>query len=120
MAVVLIADDEPYIRDVIRRALPSSDYTILEASEGNETLDLIQNNRVDVLILDLVMPQKGGIETFMELRALNKDLKIIVITGKIRTEDDAIQGLTDQFKVDAVVSKPFDIQELVQKVKELA
>ena len=120
MAVILIADDETYIRDLIRRALPSSDYTIMEASEGNEVLDILREYHVDILILDLVMPEKGGIETFMEIRDTNKDMKIIVITGKIRTEDDAVQGLTDHFKIDAVISKPFDIDEIVDTVKELS
>ncbi|MFP4179817.1 MAG: response regulator [Spirochaetaceae bacterium] len=120
MPVLLIADDETYIRDVIRRALPSSDYTILEASEGNEAIQILKDNHVDILILDLVMPQKGGIETFIEIRDTNKELKIIVITGKIRMEDDAIQGLTDHFKVDAVLSKPFDMEELVHLVKSFS
>lgn len=120
MPVVLIADDETYIRDIIRRALPSSDYSILEASEGNETLEILRSKHVDVLILDLVMPHKGGIETFIDIRENNEDLKIIVITGKIRTEDEAIQGLTDHFKVDAVISKPFDIEELVQLVQDFS
>ncbi len=119
MAVVLIADDETYIRDLIRRALPASEYTVLEASEGNETLETLKTSKVDILILDLVMPQKGGIETFMEIREQNKDLKIIVITGKIKTEDDAIQGLTEHFGVDAVLNKPFDIEELSRLVEEM-
>ena len=120
MAVILIADDETYIRDVIRRALSSSNHTILEATEGNEVINMLRENHVDILILDLVMPQKGGKETFMEVRDTNKDMKIIVITGKIRTEDDAVQGLTEHFKINAVISKPFDIEEIIQTVEELA
>mgnify|MGYP006295410361 CR=1 FL=1 len=119
MPVVLVADDETYIRDLIRRALKNRPYTVLEATEGNETLEILKTHNVDLLILDLVMPKKGGIETFMETRESNRDIKIIVITGKINTEDDAVQGLTDQFGIDAVIAKPFDMKNLLHVIEEL-
>ncbi len=120
MAVILIADDETYIRDVIRRAIKPLNHTILEASEGNETLEILRTRHVDILILDLVMPRKGGIETFMEIREKNEDLKIIVITGKIRIENDAVQELTDQFRIDASLSKPFEVEELIEVIESLS
>jgi DNA-binding response OmpR family regulator len=119
MPTILVVDDEVYIRDLIKKALKDSEYTILEASEGNQAQEILRSNDVDIMIIDLVMPHKGGIETFMETRESNRDIKIIAISGKIRTENDSIQELAQQFRVDAVLSKPFDLGELRTKVKAL-
>jgi DNA-binding response OmpR family regulator len=119
MATVLVVDDEAYIRDLIRKALKDGDYTILEASEGNQAQKILRSTKVDIMIIDLVMPNKGGIETFMETREHNKDIRIIAISGKIRTQNDSIKQLAQQFRVDSVLSKPFDLEELKTTVKEL-
>lgn len=115
----MIADDEIYIRELIKRSLAEYDYQIHEASNGNEAIEILKNNPVDLLIIDMVMPHKGGIETLMELRDHNRDLKVIAITGKIATTRDSVQGIAKQFNVDMVLEKPFDMFEFTQTVRSL-
>jgi len=117
--VILIADDEIYIRELIKRSLAEKGHTFLEASDGNEATILLKENPVELLIIDMVMPHKGGIETLIELRGTDRFLKIIAITGKISTASDSVQGIAEQFKVDAVFQKPFDMFAFTQKVEEL-
>ncbi len=119
MAKILIADDEIYIRELIKRSMSAKNHTFLEASDGNETISLLETNKVDLLIIDMVMPHKGGIETLIELRDKENSLKIIAITGKISTTRDSVKGIASQFKIDAIFEKPFDMFEFTQKVEAL-
>ncbi len=116
---ILIADDEIYIRELIKRSLAEDDYEIFEASNGNEAIDILEKESINLLIIDIVMPHKGGIETLIELREHNSSLKIIAITGKIATNRDSVQGIAKQFNLDMVLEKPFDMFEFTQTVQSL-
>ena len=117
MANVLVVDDEIYIRELIKKVLTSHGHKVLEAQNGHTAMDILNANRIDVAIIDLVMPEKGGIETMMEIRETNEQIKLIAISGKISTVNDSIQGLAQQFHVDAVLSKPFDIDQLLNLIE---
>ncbi len=119
MARILVVDDEFYIRELIKKALKTRNHSIIDFDNGVDAINYIKENSIDVAIIDLVMPQKGGIETLMEIRDSNHNIKIIAISGKIETKADAIQGLAQQFHVDKVLSKPFDVDEMIQLVEEL-
>jgi len=119
MANILVVDDEVYIRELIKKALNSRGHTIVDFDNGIDGINYIKENPVDVAIIDLVMPLKGGIETLIEIRDTNRNIKIIAISGKIETRADAIQGLAQQFNVDQVLSKPFDVDEIIQIVEDL-
>lgn len=119
MAKILVVDDEVYIRELIKRALSTHGHTIVDFDNGIDGINYVKENSVDVAIIDLVMPMKGGIETLIEIRDSNRNIKIIAISGKIETKADAIQGLAHQFNVDKVLSKPFDVDEIIQIVEEL-
>jgi len=119
MAKILVVDDEIYIRELIKKALNSRGHTIVDFDNGIDGINYVKENPVDVAIIDLVMPLKGGIETLIEIRDTNRNIKIIAISGKIETKADAIQGLAQQFNVDQVLSKPFDVDEIIQIVEDL-
>lgn len=116
MAQILIVDDEIYIRELIRKALNTHGHSVIEAENGHEALKSLHEHKIDIVIIDLVMPQKGGLETLMEIRDYNPELKIIIISGKIETSSDSIQMLATQFNVEAVLAKPFDIDEMLKTV----
>ncbi len=120
MANILVVDDEVYIRELIKTALSPHGHEVVDFDNGIEAIEYVKANPIDVAIIDLVMPQKGGIETLMEIRDSNRNIKIVAISGKIETKADAIQGLAQQFNVDRVLSKPFDIDEMIQLVQELS
>jgi CheY-like chemotaxis protein len=82
MAKILVVDDEPSIRRVVRLGLTSLGHTICEAADGNEALAQFDAvGQVDLVITDVVMAGKDGIETLVELRKRRKDLKVLVISG---------------------------------------
>ncbi len=119
MARILVADDEQNIRLLIRRVLERAGHSVAEASNGAEVLQLIRSQRFDVVILDVVMPVKGGIETLMEFGDEYRNLKVIVISGKVDITSEAFQNLASHFGASRIVPKPFEPADLVKDVEEL-
>ena len=119
MPTVMIVDDEELIRSMIRKSLIRIGYEVIEADNGIEAMQLLKGNSVELLIADLVMPKKGGLELIMEVSLVYPNLKKIAISGKLPTENESITELTDSFGVDAVFSKPFDIFDLLKIIKSL-
>jgi CheY-like chemotaxis protein len=119
MASVLVVDDDEMIREVIRRALERGGHEVVEAAEGSEGLRKLKERTVDLMIVDVMMPKKGGIETLMELRRNQPAMKTIVITGKVDTDSASFKNLIHAFGVSRVFSKPFDLNELSSTVEQL-
>ncbi len=118
MATILIIDDIDYIRKSIRSILQALGHVILEASDGNEAVEITRKNRVDLLITDVVMPKKGGIETLLEHKEELEWIKKIIITGEVTRESTAFITLAVTLGVKKVLYKPFEKEELVNAVKE--
>jgi CheY-like chemotaxis protein len=119
MPTIMVVDDEELIRSMIRKSLVRIGYEVIEAENGKDALQLIKNNRIDLIISDLVMPEKGGIELLMELNRILPDIRKIAISGKLPTDQESISDLTDRFNVDAVFSKPFELFDILKVVKTL-
>ncbi|BCU82952.1 DNA-binding response regulator [Polycladomyces abyssicola] len=110
---VLIVDDEPDIRELIRLYLTNEGYHVLEAADGREALELTRQHTVDLMILDVMMPGMEGMEVCVRIRK-TQWMPIIMLTAK--TGDlDKIQGLA--VGADDYVTKPFNPLELVARVK---
>ncbi|WP_409344362.1 response regulator transcription factor [Paenibacillus sp. MBLB4367] len=110
---VLVTDDDPEIRDVIRIYLQNEGYRVFEAEDGIQALDLLRREAIDVIILDVMMPNMDGIKACFKIRELTK-VPIIMLSAK--GEDiDKITGLTTG--ADDYVAKPFNPLELVARVK---
>ncbi|KOS30875.1 DeoR faimly transcriptional regulator [Bacillus anthracis] len=110
---ILIVDDEKEIRNLIAIYLKNEGYKVLKAEDGEEALQLIEQNEVDLIILDIMMPKIDGIEMCMKIRE-EKEMPIIMLTAK--TQDiDKILGLT--IGADDYITKPFNPIELVARVK---
>jgi len=119
MAHVLVVDDEMYIRELIKKTLCNQGHSVIEAENGEKALKVLKEKLVDIAIVDLVMPHKGGIETLMEIRDFDPGIKLIAVSGKINTGGDSIKVLAQQFKIDAVLAKPFDLDELIQLIQDM-
>lgn len=78
---ILIVDDEPVVRTTIRRLLEGEGYKVVEAADGTEVLDLIAEERVDLVILDIHMPKLDGIALIDDIRDEHPALPIVVISG---------------------------------------
>ena len=112
-AKVLIVDDEPQIRRVLRTTLASHGYTVVEARSGDEALEEIRHERPDLILLDVNMPGRSGLETCSEIRATS-DVPIIMLTVR-NSERDKVQSL--DAGADDYVVKPFGVEELMARIR---
>jgi two-component system, OmpR family, KDP operon response regulator KdpE len=112
-AKILVVDDEPQIRRVMRTTLTSQGYTMTEAKTGEEALALIPVERPDLILLDVNMPGRSGLETCREIR-LTSDVPIIMLTVR-NTERDKVQAL--DAGADDYVVKPFGTEELMARIR---
>lgn len=110
---ILVVDDEPQIRRVMRTTLTSSGYEITEARSGEEALEKIRNERPDLILLDVNMPGIGGLEACREIRETS-DVPIIMLTVR-STEKDKVQAL--DAGADDYVVKPFSMEELLARIR---
>ncbi|MGN0025955.1 MAG: response regulator transcription factor [Clostridium sp.] len=110
---ILIVDDEKEIRDLIDIYLKGEDYETIKAENGEEALKLLEENDVDLIILDIMMPKVNGIEACLKIRE-QREMPIIMLSAK--SEDmDKILGLNTG--ADDYLTKPFNPLELVARVK---
>jgi two-component system, chemotaxis family, chemotaxis protein CheY len=119
MAKILVVDDIDYLRKSIINILNREGHEILEASNGDEAENIIKNDKPDLLIIDVVMPKKGGIELLMDLKSILKDTKIIVMSGKVTGDSEAFITLIGQYGASRFLSKPFHKKELLDTVNIL-
>ncbi len=110
---VLIVDDEPQIRRVVRTALAANGYEPFEARTGEEALDVLREYDPDVVLLDLNMPGMGGMATCKELRAVS-EVAIIVLSVR-ESERDKIAAL--DAGADDYITKPFSVNELMARIR---
>ena len=115
---ILLADDELRLRKVVVLHLKKNGFTVAEASNGQKALDILEEFEPDVIILDIMMPEKDGIETCKEIRAMEKykDTPIILLTAKSGAEDIDI-GL--KAGANEYVTKPFSPKVLIEKINNL-
>ena len=110
---ILVVDDDKEIVGAIEIYLKNEGYNILKAYNGEEALEIIKNNEIHLIILDIMMPKKDGLETLEEIR---KDKTIPVILLSAKSEDyDKIGGLN--LGADDYITKPFNPLELIARVK---
>jgi two-component system, OmpR family, KDP operon response regulator KdpE len=112
-ARILIVDDEPQIRRVMRTALTAHGYEIHDARSGEEALEAIRERRFDLILLDVNMPGIGGLETCRQIRQTS-DAAIIMLTVR-STEQDKVSAL--DAGADDYVTKPFSAPELFARIR---
>jgi DNA-binding response OmpR family regulator len=119
MPLILVIDDDDQIRDMLREMLERAGYEVVLAADGDEGLRLFRERRADLVITDVVMPNKEGIEMIMELRVEFPKVKIIAISGGGRLGPETYLDLAEGFGAMRVFSKPFRLNELLAAVREL-
>src|SRR5215469_4883765 len=112
-ANILVVDDEPQIRRVLRSTLSFRGYTITEAHSGEEALDLLRKIKPDLILLDVNLPGMSGVETCREIRR-SSEAPIIMLTVR-NAERDKVVAL--DAGADDYVTKPFGIEELLARVR---
>jgi two-component system KDP operon response regulator KdpE len=111
--VVLVVDDEKSLRDFVRRNLEARHYKVLTASNGLEAMATFNNEKIDLVILDLMMPHLDGLETTRRIRESSKT-PIIILTA-LGEESDKVQAF--DMGADDYLTKPFGVGELMGRIK---
>jgi DNA-binding response OmpR family regulator len=119
MARILVVDDDDQVRTMLRITLEREGYEVEEAPDGQVAISLYHQQAVDLVITDIVMPEKEGIETIMELRRSNPDVKIIAISGGGRVNPEDYLRWAGKFGAQRSFTKPVDRVELLAAVCEL-
>ena len=113
MARILLIDDDDSVRTMLRLTLAHFGHTVIEARNGKEGLELFQHANADLLITDIVMPEKEGLEVLMELRKKHPPVKIIAISGGDYLHMAKLMGAAK------VLAKPFSTNVLIEAIDEL-
>ncbi len=113
MAKVLVIDDEELARFTMREILESAGHEVVEAGNGREGLELQRKDPCDAVVTDIIMPEKEGIETIVELRKDFPQITIVAISGGGRTRNLDFLGLAQKFGADRILAKPFSDEDLL-------
>ncbi len=114
MKKILVIEDEPNIRELVLYNLKTNGYDGIAAEDGIMGITMVHRENPDLILLDLMLPEKSGYEICRELRAEGDDTPIIMVTAKTE-EIDKVMGL--ECGADDYISKPFGIRELMARIK---
>jgi DNA-binding response OmpR family regulator len=116
---ILVIDDEPTALDLLRRILEMNGYEVMTAVNGQKGVELFKQHPCDLVITDMVMPIKDGLQTILDLRAAAPGLPVIAISGGGTISKErylAVAGYLDNV---VTIAKPFAIEEITEAVKTL-
>jgi CheY-like chemotaxis protein len=121
VARILLVEDDEAVREILRKALVSAGHAVEEASNGDVALAAYRREAADVVITDLVMPDKDGLETIMVLRRIDPAVKIIAMSGGGRTLGSGQLYLETARSIGAlqILAKPFTGSALLLAVTEV-
>lgn len=115
---VLVADDEPALRKLLKTNMELEGYETLEASNGAEVLECVERDNPDIILLDIMMPVMDGWEVMTALAANPEyEQKVILVSAKA-SDDAQLQGW--ELGADEYITKPFDLDALLERVREVA
>lgn len=116
MFSILVVEDDAMLNKMICAKLKAQDYTVFQAYDGEEALDLLDREYVDLIISDIMMPKMDGITLIKELREADYNMPVLIITAKDQMEDmeEGFKAGTDDYMV-----KPINLKEMVLRVQAL-
>ena len=118
MKQILIIDDEPQIRSMLKMMLEREGFHVIVASDGKEGMKIFEKEPVDLVITDLIMPEKEGIEVIQELRKNNSNLPIIAISGGGKNSPDTYLNIAKLLGANAIFEKPVAKEKLIDAVNK--
>ena len=118
MASILLVEDDEQLRPLLRLVLERGGHQVVEAGNGKEALEIYLRKPTDLVVTDLVMPDKEGLETILELRRIYPDVKIIAMSGGGRTGGtEGYLDLAKKFGANHILTKPFSNQEILEGIQ---
>jgi CheY-like chemotaxis protein len=114
--VILVVDDDAAVRSLFHKILARAGYRVMEAADGAQALAAVRKGGVDLVITDLVMPEKEGIETIVEIRKSHPQVKIAAVSGAFGGRYLEIAAMLG---AEAALAKPVSEETLVETVRRL-
>jgi len=118
-STILLIDDEIELRATVSRLLQRAGYEVVTAANGAEALATARFVRADLVITDIIMPEKEGLETIAELRREFPELPVIAVSGGGVVDPGSYLTIAQRLGADRALAKPFGFQELLSTVREL-
>ncbi|HDL64726.1 MAG TPA: response regulator [Proteobacteria bacterium] len=119
MKNILVLDDNEDIRRLLSVMLSVEGYTVYDAEATDKALEIIHDTHIDLIITDLIMPDKDGLEVIIELRRNFPDIKIIAVSAGGRIGPSTYLDMAKKLGAHRVFNKPFNQQEIIQAIVEL-
>ena len=116
MAKLLIVEDDDEVRDVLKTLLREEGHEVFEASDGNEAMEQFRQTPADLVILDIVLPDKEGLETIIDLKRTHPNVKIMAMSGGGRTSPQDYLDMAKRLGAVEVIAKPFSIDDFLRSV----
>jgi DNA-binding response OmpR family regulator len=116
---ILVIDDEPTAQDLLKRILVAEGYEVQVASNGQEGLELFRQRPCDLVITDMVMPVKDGLQTILDLRAMVPELPIIAISGGGAISKERYLTVAGYLEKVMTIAKPFSVSAIIAATVEL-
>jgi DNA-binding response OmpR family regulator len=111
--IVLLIDDDAALRKIMHRMIADAGHEVIEAADGVAGLRAFETKPADVVVTDIMMPEKEGIETIRDLRKLAPTLRIVAVSGGARIHNLDFLNMARQLGADATLPKPFRKEELL-------
>lgn len=119
MGRILVLEDDAKLRELLREVLEAAGHEVTEAPDGDVGLKQFKLAPADLVITDIFMPEKDGLEVIRELKSGFPDVKIIAISGGGGFETDTYLMAASRMGADRVIEKPFEMQDLLDAVQQL-
>lgn len=112
--IIAIVDDEKKIRDMVKSYLENEGFSVVEAEDGAAAVQLVEKHEVDLILLDVMMPNMNGLQALAKIRLLSEKMPVIMLTAKTE-EIDKLLGL--EMGADDYITKPFSMRELAARIR---
>jgi CheY-like chemotaxis protein len=119
MKSILLVDDDEQFRTMLTEVLERAGYQVFAVADGNEAVKQYQHHQTDLVITDIIMPEKEGLEMITELRHLHPDAKIVAISGGGRGNAQDYLKMAAAFGADRVLAKPFSNREVLETINSV-
>lgn len=116
---ILIVDDNEQLLSMMNEFFVDNDYDVVCSLDGVGAKQLFSEFNPDIVITDIVMPNVDGIELLIEIRKINPDIKVIVMSGGNKGYADTYLQMADKLGADVILNKPFQLKDLLVEIKKL-
>ena len=119
MSKILVLEDDAKLRELLRETLENEGHVVADAADGDAGIRAFKRSPADLVISDIFMPEKDGLDVIRELKGDFPEVKIIAISGGGRIEKGTYLMAASGMGADRIIEKPFEIQDLLDAVREL-